>query len=156
MSVSIEDLDLNAIQKELGNICLTEARCGKCAGKDCLIGYSQICTALCRREKQTYVPNGFDQIPPSDIRGGYDEYDVLHAIAHILMQCRSCKSDHFENCIINIIRSCYEVIEFGSEQEYEGDVVTYMMKLHNLNPEKASIIATEYSRRKELQASRKQ
>ena len=88
-------------------------------------------------------------IPPSDIRGGYDEFAVLHTIAHLLLQCRSCKQDHYDNCIINVVRSCLEVIEFGEEQIYEGDPLSYMIKIGCLNSEKGAIIRDEYVEAKE-------
>mgnify|MGYP000948426171 CR=1 FL=1 len=149
MGTTKKDLNLMEIFRDLGKVCLTEAKCQKCADRYCLVGYAKDCASQCRVSGNTYVMDGFSEIPPSDIRGGYDEYDVLYAIAHLLTQCRSCKQDHFENCIINIVRSCLEVIEFGEEQTYEGDVLTYLMKLRNINPEKASIIAEEYTAHKE-------
>lgn len=149
MGITKEELNLMEIFTDLGNICQTEAVCQKCAGRGCLVGYSKDCAAKCRISETTYVADGFDEIPPADIRGGYDEYDVLHAISHLLLQCRSCKADHFENCIINIVRSCMEVIEFGEEQIYEGDPLSYMMKIRELDSQKADIIAEEYRLEKE-------
>lgn len=149
MGITKDELDLQEIFRDLGTICKTEAACGQCAGKGCLVGFSKECAAECRIKNQTYVINGYDEIPPSDIRGGYDEYDVLHAIAHLLLQCRACKKDHFENCIINIVRSCLEVIEIGEEQSYEGDPLSYMIKIRGLDTQKADIIAEEYVYQKE-------
>ena len=145
MGITKEELDLMQIFKDLGNICQTEAVCKKCAGRGCLVGYSKDCAAQCRVKNVTFVEDGFEEIPPCDIRGGYDEFEVLHAMAHLLLQCRSCKKDHFENCIINIVRSCLEVIEFGEEQIYEGDPLSYMVKLRGLDPQKADIVAEEYT-----------
>lgn len=149
MGIKNEELDLMEIFKDLGNVCQTEAVCGKCASKGCLVGYSKESAAECRIKGRTYVEDGYDNIPPSDIRGGYDEFDVLHTISHLLIQCRSCKKDHFDNCVINIIRSCMEVIEFGEEQIYEGDPLSYMIKIAGLDPQKAEIIREEYVLHKE-------
>lgn len=149
MAVTKEELNLQEIFEDLGNICKTEKVCGKCAGKECLVGYSKVCAAKCRTSELTYVMEGMKNIPPADIRGGYDEYNVLHAISHLLLQCRSCKENHFENCIINVIRSSLEVLEFGEEQAYEGNPLSYMIKLQQLDGEKAAIIAEEYNVAKE-------
>ncbi len=149
MAITKEELNLIEIFKDLGNICKTEKVCNYCAEEHCLVGYSKLCTAKCRIKKQSFVVNGFNDIPPSDIRGGYDEYAVLHAISHLLLQCRSCKEDHYENCIINVVRSCMEVIELGEEQIYEGDPLSYMIKIAGIDPEKAAIIRDEYSASKE-------
>ena len=149
MAIIKEKLNLTEIFKDLGSICKTEKVCNYCAEEHCLVGYSKLCTALCRIKKQSYVIDGFDNIPPSDIRGGYDEYAVLHAISHLLLQCRSCKEEHFENCIINIVRSCLEIIELGEEQTYEGDPLSHMIKIAGIDEEKASIIRDEYLASKE-------
>ncbi len=149
MAVTKEELNLIEIFKDLGNICKTEKVCGYCAEKHCLIGYSKYCTAQCRIKNQSFIDGGYEEIPPSDIRGGYDEYAVLHAISHLLLQCRSCKQDHYDNCLINLVRSCMEVVEFGEEQTYEGDPLSYMIKLASLNMEKADVVREEYSAAKE-------
>lgn len=151
MGVTKEELNLLELFKDLGSICLTEEVCHKCAGVNCLVGFSKDCAAKCRINNQTFVKDGFENIPPSDIRGGYDEYNVLYAISHLLTQCRSCKNDHYDDCIINIIRSCLEVIEFGDVQGYEGDVLSYMLKLRDKKADKADLIAEEYRNHRELQ-----
>ena len=140
--------NLDEIRDDLDNVCLTEAVCKKCLGKKCLIGYSKYCVAECKSEDQGYLEDGIDGIPTDDLRDGYDEFDSLHAIAHLLNQCHSCKNDHNKNCILNIVRNAYEVIEFGEEQDYEGNPLSYMMKLNQINPEKAAIILDEYNAKK--------
>lgn len=144
MAILIDELNLLEIFKDLGNICKTTDVCGKCEEKSCLIGYARNGAAECRIAKRTGIMDGFENIPSCDIRGGYDEYDVLHAIAHLLVQCKSCKEDHYDNCLINVVRSCLEVIEFGEEQKYEGNVIQYLMKISQTNPAKAVIIQEEY------------
>ena len=99
MAIMINELNLLEIFKDLGKICKTEHACGNCAEKACLVGYARNGAAECRIAKRTGLPNGFENIPPSDIRGGYDEYNVLHAIAHLLIQCKGCKEEHYNNCI---------------------------------------------------------
>ncbi|MBR5596114.1 MAG: hypothetical protein IKW30_01745 [Lachnospiraceae bacterium] len=149
MAIMIDELNLLEIFKDLGKICKTEHSCGCCAEKACLVGYARNGAAECRIAKRTGLPNGFENIPPSDIRGGYDEYDVLHAIAHLLLQCRNCKEEHYDNCLINVVRSCLEVIEFGEEKEYRGNVINYLMDIAQYDPTKADIIKEEYMLHKE-------
>lgn len=149
MAIMMDEINLLEIFKDLGKVCKTEVNCGSCAEKGCLIGFARNCTAECRVAKRTGVPGGYNNIPSSDMRGGYDEYDVLHAIAHLLVQCKSCKEDHYDNCLINVVRSCLEVIEFGEEQKYEGNVIQYLMKISATNPTKAAIIKDEYMLRKD-------
>ena len=148
MAITIDQVDLMEIFKDIAKVCKSEASCGKCAEKACLVGYARDCVGRCKRNEITYVPNGAADVPKMDIRGGYDEYDALHAIAHLLVQCHSCKENHFENCIISVVRNCFEVIEFGEEQPFDGEVLKYLMELKDSHPEQASIIAEEYQNKK--------
>lgn len=144
MAIMTNEINLLEIFKDLGKVCKTEVACGSCAEKGCLIGYARNCTADCRIKKRTGIPSGFENIPASDIRGGYDEYEVLHAIAHLLAQCKNCKEDHYDNCLINVVRSCLEVIEFGEEQKYSGNVIEYLMNISTADINKARIVKDEY------------
>ncbi len=65
-------------------------------------------------------------------------------IAHILKECKDCKEDHVENCIINVIRNCYEVGLFGDVLSYEGSALQYLMKVKEDFPEKSAQIAEIY------------
>ncbi len=44
-----------------------------------------------------------------------------------------CKEDHVEDCIINVIRNCYEVGLFGDVQTYEGSTLQYLMKVQAIS-----------------------
>ena len=148
MAITYEQVNGQEVLDDLGKICKTVEVCGSCEGKECLIGYSKICTANCMRDKVTYVYEGQQNMPKYDIRGGYDEYDVLHAIAHLLVQCRSCKTGHFDNCIINVVRNCLEVIEFGEEKEFNGEVLPYLAAMGEKYSAQGNIIMEEYQKKK--------
>lgn len=94
-------------------------------------------------EHKKEVPNGTERIPTMDCKV-FEETDLEVAIAHILKECKDCKEDHVENCIINIIRNCYEVGLFGDIQPYEGSTLQYVMRLKSEFPEKSQEIAEKY------------
>ncbi len=146
--ITYDQLNGQEILDDLEKICKTPEVCGSCAGEECLIGYSKICTAKCMKDQITYVFDGQKNMPKYDIRGGYDEYDTLHGIAHLLNQCRSCKTGHNDNCIINVVRNCLEVIEYGEEQEFNGEVLPYLVAMGKKDPAKANIIVEEYQNKK--------
>ena len=54
---------------------------------------------------------------------------------------KDCKEDHVENCIINVIRNCYEVGLFGDVRPYEGSTLQYVMRLKEEFPERSEKIA---------------
>ena len=46
--------------------------------------------------------------------------------------------------IVNILRSCYEVILFGEEKEYKGNALVYLNDLKGSNPEMADKLFQKY------------
>lgn len=81
-------------------------------------------------------------------------WSLLHyfytASLHLLEYCSSynrkdCKEDHVEDCIINVIRNCYEVGLFGEVQPYEGSALQYLMRLKTDFPDNSIQIADAYS-----------
>lgn len=147
--------DLEEMTDDLDKICHEYSRHEECIGSKCLIGYARQTVDYCREKEKDRVRDAYDKIPMYDLRGGYDEYDILHALAHIVNQCHSCRKDHSDECILNIVRSCYEVIELGEEQKYEGSPLEYLMKIKGLDAQKAAIVAEEYARHKEERLKKK-
>ena len=83
-------------------------------------------------------------IPTTDFKV-FENVELETAIAHILKECKDCKEDHTENCIINVIRNFYEVGLLGDIQPYEGSSLQYLMALKADFPERADHIAAIYS-----------
>lgn len=136
-------LNADLIAEDLEKCCRGEALCTKCQGKSCTIGFAKHCIQNYKAEPKKEVPGGTEEIPFTDFKV-FDEEDLETAIAHILKECKDCKEDHTENCIINVIRNCYEVGLFGNAHPYEGSALQYLMFLKSEFPEKSSRIADIY------------
>lgn len=136
-------LNAELVWEDLENCCRSEAVCGQCQGEACTIGYAKQCIQNYQREPKKTVPDGTEHIPTSDFKV-FEEADLEIAIAHILKECKDCKEDHTENCIINVIRNCYEVSLFGDVHSYEGSALQYLMYLKSNFPDKAVRIADIY------------
>ena len=126
------------VANDLGHCCLGETSCGQCQGDKCTIGYARQCVHNYKVEPKKEVPEGMEHIPTMDFKM-FDEPELETAIAHILKECKDCKEDHTENCIINVIRSCYEVGLFGDIRpaifnvlkiQFPGKIRTYRGTLH--------------------------
>lgn len=130
--------------KDLGNVCMSEGVCGSCNEEHCLTGYAKLCVSKCYKGGISYVAEGFNNIPYNDLKGGYDEEYLLKGIAHLLHQCRSCNENHYADCLLNVVRSCYEIILFGESQPYNGSAFAYLMKLQDKHPERAALVLEEY------------
>lgn len=131
------------VWEDLENCCRSEDVCVRCQKEECIIGYAKQCVREYQNEPKKEVPDGTDRIPTMDCKV-FEEADLETAIAHILKECKDCKEDHVEDCIINVIRNCYEVGLFGDVQPYEGSTLQYVMRLKTEFPERTVKIAEAY------------
>lgn len=131
------------VWEDLENCCRSESLCGQCQKDGCIIGYAKQCIREYQKAPKKEVPDGTERIPTMDCKA-FEETDLEIAIAHILKECKDCKEDHVENCIINVIRNCYEVGLFGDVQPYEGSTLQYVMRLKSEFPERSVKIAEAY------------
>ncbi len=136
-------LNAELVSMDLERCCRGEAECGQCQQEACIIGFARQCVQNYQKEPRKEVPGGTDRIPTTDFKV-FDEDELELAIAHILKECKDCKEDHTENCIINVIRNCYEVGLFGDVHTYEGSALQYLMFLKSAFPDKAVRIADIY------------
>lgn len=137
-------LNAELVGNDLEHCCRSEALCGECQGTECIIGFGKKCIKDYKAKPQKEVPDGKEHIPTTDFKL-FDETELETAVAHILKECKDCKEDHVENCIINIIRNCYEVGLFGDAHPYEGSALQYLMYLKSEFPDKAALIADIYT-----------
>lgn len=136
-------LNAELVREDLERCCLENTICEQCAEEACTIGFAKQCIRDYMKEPKKEVPGGTDKIPVTDFKV-FDETELETAIAHILKECKDCKEDHTENCIINVIRNCYEVGLFGNVHPYDGSALQYVMYLKSEFPEKAALIADVY------------
>lgn len=132
------------VLSDLENCCKREVSCGQCQKTACIIGYARQCVMDYQKEPRKEVPGGVENIPVMDFKA-FEQTDLEIAIAHILKECKDCKEDHVEDCIINVIRNCYEVGLLGDVQPYEGSTLQYLMRLKEEFPEKSERIASAYT-----------
>lgn len=142
MGILNSEVNYDQVVSDLGKCCLGTDSCGVCKQEACIIGYGKKCITGCFKEGVTYVEDGGENIP-IDTKIFHEEV-LSKGIAHILKQCKSCSENHFENCIINVIRNCYEVAIFGELQPYEGSAFRYLNQIHNSNPEIAGVIIEHF------------
>ncbi len=136
-------LDTELVWNDLQCCCRSEAACGQCQKENCTIGYAKECIKEYQKAPKKEVAAGAERVPTTDFKV-FDAVELEMGIAHILKECKDCKEDHVENCIINVIRNCYEVGLFGDVLSYEGSTLQYLMKVKEDFPEKSAQIAEIY------------
>ena len=144
MGVQFKEVNFSRVVDKLCACCLSEDVCGECESSKCLISYGRDCLKYCMINKATGVLDGHKNIPLLDTKL-YDQEAVIDGIVDILKTCKSCREDHFENCIINIIRNCYEIILTGQEKEYEGSVLLYLNSLKEIDDDLANKVFEKFN-----------
>ncbi len=144
MGVFANEINFDSLITNLGNCCLKKDSCTSCIKEKCLIGYSEESVKKCLKNNVTYVENGYENIPLADTKV-YDHDNLIIAIADILKQCKSCRENHYDNCIINVIRSCYEVALVGETQKYKGSTLIYLSDIKYLNEDIGNKILDKYN-----------
>lgn len=134
MGILASELNYAQILNDLADCCLGTKTCGTCKEKLCLIGYSKEQLKQCLTSNVTYTIDGFENIPKLDNKKFNDKM-MISGISHILKQCKSCKEDHYENCLVNVIRSCYEMALMGRTVSYEGSAYKYIEYIEDVSTE---------------------
>lgn len=138
MGILNSEVNYDQILTDVEKCCLGEGQCGECKKTECIIGYAKDTITNCFKNGVTYIEEGSEHIP-FDTKIFHEE-QLIESIAHILRQCRSCSENHFEDCLINVMRNCYEIALFGEAQQYKGSAFRYLNQIHNSYPEIASQI----------------
>lgn len=148
--IAISDsINYEQLITEISNCCLGEEVCGECQNEKCLIGYCKSCLLTVLKQDDRFIDGGADNIPYWDVKVYDNNEDIIEAIGFLLNQCRNCNLYHDEDCIINIVRECLEIILFGDSQEFKGSTFVYLNHIKSINSELADKIFEDYHRRKE-------
>lgn len=132
----------------LNEVCHTEAVCGECKEKGCLVGYARHINTATIDMKPPHLEGAYENRPIFDMRGGYDEDHVLRVLASTLHYCRGCKDHHNNSCVLAVIRDCMEQILWGEEIHYEGNPLNYLVKVGILDETKGSALTEIYNQEK--------
>lgn len=145
MGIKYSEVNYSRLIGDLSGCCLGEGACGSCDKSSCIVGFAQNCAIGCMKNNVSYVIDGDKNIPFTDLKL-YHEEELAKGIAHILKMCRSCEHEHYDQCIISVIRNCYEIGLFGEVQPYTGSNFRYLTDIHEQNPQIASDIMTEFNK----------
>lgn len=126
-------INYEGLIEKIGQCCLTENSCGVCQKSSCLIGYCKQTLLGCLKQNSDFVDDGMVNIPYDDVRI-YDTETIINALAHLLHECRNCNVYHDEECIINVVRSTFEIILLGEANDYNGSTLLYLNDIKGKNP----------------------
>lgn len=119
------------INEALDNICLGEDKCGKCAGANCLIGYTRLILKQARESDNFYIKTDVDM--DSLLKKGYDIDIVLEALSIIILEIYNNNWDNSENFVIYKVKNSLEIIAFGEgiHENFNLQEYLYNVKMKN-------------------------
>lgn len=144
MSISFKEVNFGKLVDKLTPCCLSEEVCGGCEREKCIVGYAKECIKNCMINKVTFVIDGSKNIPNTDFKV-YEKESFVEGIVETLKTCKNCNEEHFDNCIINILRSSYEIVLIGEELKYEGSTFLYLNKLREIDGSISDKIFEKYN-----------
>jgi hypothetical protein len=132
MAIKFEEINMYEVFQNLGRICETQPVCTGCEQSGCLVEYAKACADRCTENGVTYMDQGMEGMPQANSCDEYNELEILLVVSHLLVQCRSCKKECYENCIINVLRNCVEQIKLGKSIPYSGVAGYYPKQVETL------------------------
>jgi len=146
------EINFSGIREKIEDVCLTESECDQCAKIKCLLGFAKVSIRYAL-EKNTYnIPQGEKLVPLSDAKL-YSQHEVVEALAETLLQCKNCRDNHEENCIINITRLCLEAILTGEPMPYHGNILIHLVDLSRINSEAGAQVAALFRQKNNIKSN---
>jgi putative Ca2+/H+ antiporter (TMEM165/GDT1 family) len=126
------------IQQTVENICLGEEKCGKCAGANCMIGYTKGIIENAIRQGD-YTVSELKENMPEFIKKNFDVEKVIQSLSDTVTCLKKYEGQYDKKFVINQVRQVLERILFEEQLEFEGDIDKYLQLLK----EKDKVIANE-------------
>ncbi|WP_167958781.1 hypothetical protein [Anaerosporobacter faecicola] len=133
----------DTIKESIENTCDCTTCDLSCATSNCAMAFAKDYREKCLAAKAKGIGISTDDIPSLDTKH-YEQDEITTGVALMLTLCHDCNSDHTDDCVINVVRSCYEVAGLGEIVEYPGNTVAYLMNLGKTHKELAQEVMLKY------------
>lgn len=116
------------IQESVEEICLGEERCGKCQGKQCMIGYAKkmMQDAV---QKGEYIFSDDEKDLTEKLRRNFEEKKVIESLSIVIDYLANYIGQYEENFVFNRVRQVLETILFQESFDFDGDIKHYIKGL---------------------------
>lgn len=119
------------LNKAVDEICLGEGSCGKCLGDNCIIGYTKSMLKNARDKEEYYMEElmDFSKLTNKD----FPKEKVIEALSLIVVDYIEYGIVEDERFIINQVRRSLELILFGRNIEFNGNLSKYIKNIEKAN-----------------------
>jgi len=136
-----QEIDFDKLEKALVQCCGDCDLNGTdgCEGSKCLVGFAKKVIKFAKTNGALSISGGATLIPSSDFKM-YEMDPVAYALAQTCQQCKQCRENHTDDCIVALSRKAIENTLLKENIAYPGSVLMYLMKVGKQNPELAQRI----------------
>lgn len=115
----------------------------RCVKTKCNVGFALNAIKGAKANGPIRIQDGRKMLPKEDMKF-YEENNISKGIAGVCRLCKECKEYHSEDCIISLLRRALEHTQLQEEEEYQGNVLMYLLNISKQNPTFADKIKNEY------------
>ncbi|WP_025642596.1 TMEM165/GDT1 family protein [Schnuerera ultunensis] len=119
------------LKEAVDDICLGEGICGKCSGKDCIIGYTKRLLQDARDKEQYYVEEKANL--SKFATKNFDKTKVIEALSLIIADYMEYGMIKDEEFIVNQVKDSLELILLGRNIRFDGDLPKYIRHIKRIN-----------------------
>lgn len=126
------------IKGAVNEICLGEGYCGKCQGRNCIIGYAKAlmdCIVENGKYGDVEAWKGFSE----SLKKNFEEGKVVESLSMILVAIENYPEED-ESQILHQVRQALEMILFENKLPFDGDMKKYFQRLKGKEPKIAQRI----------------
>jgi hypothetical protein len=115
----------------------------ECKKNKCNVGFALNTINYAKEKSVIRIEDGESLIPTQDMKYYKDEL-IAKSIAEVCKLCKDCRENHSEQCIVSLCRRSLENTVLKENTPYPGNVLMYLMGVHNQNPTFAEQIKLAY------------
>lgn len=133
-----QEIDFSQIEKDL-EACCQECDLNasdSCEGSKCLVGFAKKIVKFSKVNGSLSIAGGNTLIPSTDFKI-YNTQPIAKNLADTCKQCKNCRENHSDDCVIALIRKSLENTMLKENIDYPGSVLMYLMQVSKQNSELA-------------------
>ncbi|WHH61287.1 TMEM165/GDT1 family protein [Petroclostridium sp. X23] len=123
---------VHKVRQAVENICLGKIKCGKCAGRKCMIGFLKETMKNIDEQGICIYPEKWDDIAQT-VKKEYDMDSVAEGLAVSIIVSQRFNKSGEHDFIANRARETFEVIALGRKLPFGGDTKKYFSLLLKKN-----------------------
>ncbi len=117
------------MREAIEDICLEINNCGKCKGKECLVGFAKHVLDISQQESSEDVSLDWSKLPKKNNIKSFNQDQIAHALSMIIDYINSNKDEIKHDSPVNKARHALEIIAFTEALSHIEDIDLYLKEV---------------------------